>query len=281
MKRLVLIVTSLLLFAVPVGAQNSPPPPNPFLMFIRDQAWQFGGFLIGAIALLASIIIYMKSRYRKELSYSIGVYMPVLGINEGLKSRVRVTFDGRLVNSVYLLQATLRNTGKVPVVPSDFLDPITLRFGEGAQVLSAGIYELEPPNLSVALHLNESENGVVFSSFLLNPGELMRFQVLVDSPVHPAHFVQRIIGITDILYKPVLRPMFPEIQGRDWLSLLLPICFVIFMLGAEEWVDYWLYYSVATMLAGLIIMVLVLVIMIRFLVLLWRSIRPSKQQTFD
>lgn len=123
MKRLLLALVVLPLLTVPVLAQDPAPTSSPLLSVVRDQAWQFGGFVVGAIALVVSIIIYLKSQEKKELSYSVKVFAQLVGVGEGMegiKERVQITFDGLPVSGVYLFQATLRNTGKVPVVPADF-----------------------------------------------------------------------------------------------------------------------------------------------------------------
>ena len=220
MKRLLLALVVLPLLTVAVLAQDPTPTPSPVLSIVRDQAWQFGGFVVGTIALVISIIISLKSREKKELSYSVKVFSQLVGVGEGIKERVQITFDGLPVSGVYLFQATLRNTGKVPVVPTDYLEPITVKFDDKAQILSAHLYELNPSNLDVSIRMNEAENGIIFSPFLFNRGESIRFQILVDNPVVFRGFTQRIVGITEIRHKPMV-VVFPGIKKWDWISGLL------------------------------------------------------------
>ena len=239
------------------------------LAVVRDQAWQFGGFVVGAIALVVSIVIFLKSREKKELSYSVKVFSQLLGVGEGLKERVQITFDGLPVSGVYLFQATLRNSGKVPVVPADYLEPIALKFDDKAQILSAHLYELNPPNLDVSIRMNEAENGIIFSPFLFNKGESIRFQILVDNPVVFRGFTQRIVGITRIGYSPVVA-IFPEVTKWDWMSgflALIGAAVFIFLgnIGANL-------SSVPVVIIAIVGMVGMIVVIVRLDVLLARDL---------
>lgn len=157
-----------------------------------------------------------------------------------------------------------------------------MKFDDRAQILSAHLYELNPPNLDVSIRMNEAENGIIFSPFLLNKGESIPFQILVDNPVVFRGFTQRIVGITKIRYKSVVP--FPGMTKWDWLSgLLALIGAAVFILLGDTGVIMSSVPVVIIAIAGMFGMLVIIfrldVLVVRSVVLLIRSI--ASKSAFD
>lgn len=114
----------------------------------RDSIWQFWGVVISVVTLivsvLVSIIIYLRSKSNKRLSYSVDSLEPVVRPRPGFSSRVHISFDGMDVPDVTIVSIRFTNTGNVAIRPEDYYEPVTIEFPGAAQVLDATIGEDNP-----------------------------------------------------------------------------------------------------------------------------------------
>lgn len=156
-------------------------PPD----FFHDP---FGQFIIAVVA----IWVFRKQRNKKEISYQIISDAPIASVNEGLKNRVTIQFDGKPVKDARQIVLTIRNSGNVAVKRDDYEEPIRFTF-EGSYIIGSDILNTEPGDLinsidkrafvtiSMQEQLNTPEASyVILEKFLLNKKQSITLTLLFD-----------------------------------------------------------------------------------------------------
>ena len=174
---------------------------------LRDPLWQFIGAIIGAIALLTTIILFYTQRKQKVLSYQILSNASVLSIREEVEGKVQMLYEGTQVKKVHLIVLKIHNSGNVPIRTGDYERPLTILFGEGSDILSEEIIEKVPKNLDVVF--DSSDNRLIVKPLLLNSKDSITFKMLVSEFNGDLTVDSRIVGIKqvrrdDARYTPVL-----------------------------------------------------------------------------
>jgi len=163
---------------------------------LRDPIWQFVGAAFGFAAIILSIILYRTQRRRKALSFDIITFpTPLLSVDNEVKGKVQVLFDGKPVQDVYLVTLKFINSGDVPIVSADYVRPISLSFGESAQILTAEVVETDPVNLEASVKIEATR--AVLEPVLLNGGDSITLKFLV-SGFDMIEFDGRIVGVKDV-----------------------------------------------------------------------------------
>ena len=145
---------------------------------LRDPIWQFIAVIIALMTIPVSIILYWKQRRRKALSYEIVSVTPLLSIKEEIKGKMRILFENKPVQQVYLILVKITNSGNLPISPSDYERAISLSFGEKGKILTAEVVETAPSSLQTSARI-EGEK-VVLDSNLLNQGDLVKLKILMS-----------------------------------------------------------------------------------------------------
>ena len=200
MKRLIAAFCLLLLVAASVTAQGPTPTPSasPVVQIFRDQAWQFAGFVVGLLALIASIILYFQQRHRKELVYDTLTFTSVFGVDDEVLDRVRIPTSLMEMIDLHLVQLKLTNTGNTPILPADYVEPLTIAFPIGAKIVESTIYNVEPSDIQTAVLQDDFPNAVHLKPTLLNPGDSVVLKFLVDTPREDFAVRGRIVGVKGI-----------------------------------------------------------------------------------
>ena len=162
---------------------------------LRDPMWQFAAVLIALVSILISIIVYLKQRIRKSLSYKILSLNPLLSVKEEIKSDLQIMYRGEPVEQVHLIVAKIINTGNLPILSKEYERPISLSFGEEAQILTFEITEKEPDNLRPSAKIEEKR--VVLTPILLNRGDSVTLKILVTK-YKELKIAGRIAGVKEI-----------------------------------------------------------------------------------
>ena len=146
---------------------------------LRDPIWQFVGVAISLIALGVAVVAIKAQRQRKSLSSYFSSDRPVLYLfNEAFKDRLVLNLDGTPVQGLSTYDVAIFNDGNVPVLPSDYAEPLAVQFGASSKVLAVAVTDMFPNNLGVTA---EGSGGRFhFSPALLNPGDEFVVQFLVD-----------------------------------------------------------------------------------------------------
>ncbi len=200
-----------------------PLAPDP----LRDSIWQFiqvlTGIAIFIIGTALTVYIFRRSRMFKELTYSIISTTPLLRIGEEIRGKVTVLLDERPVQSISLILVRIRNSGRQPIISTDYERPISLGFGEIAQILSVDISQKSPKNLRIPFHI-EGER-IEFEKVLINPRDSFIVKVLIGEFSPPVTADWRIAGVEEV------KEVDPETQNTLRSTLFQAIGAVMGTLG--------------------------------------------------
>ena len=147
--------------------------------FFRDPIWQFVGVAISLVALAVAVIAIRFQQQRKSVGYNVSDDHPVFYLfNDALKERLQVTLDGVAVQGLRTIDVVFFNEGNVPVLPTDYVSSLRVAFPASVRVLAAGVKESTPEDLGVSVY--EAEGGHVLSPALINPGDELVLQFLLE-----------------------------------------------------------------------------------------------------
>lgn len=128
------------------------------------------GLIIGAFGLLVPVVIYLKQRSKKEISYTVYGNIPLLNIQEGIKENFEVSYRGIPVQDATLLSLRIWNSGNTTIEEADFIDPIKLDFGKDATVIFFRAVTNPDNILSQYTKSLKGEGYITFKPRLLNKG---------------------------------------------------------------------------------------------------------------
>lgn len=165
------------------------------LEIFRDPLWQFAGALLTLIAIFVSILLYLRQRKRKSLSYTIVSCAPLLSVGEEIKNGLQILYNNKPIQQAHLVLIRIFNAGNTPVTTEDFEHSITLRFGERAGILTSEIVETAPPNLPASIRIEGRK--LVLLPTLLNAGDSVELKALVEN-FDGLTIDGRIIGVKEI-----------------------------------------------------------------------------------
>jgi len=137
------------------------------------------GLIIGALSLLVPVVIYLKQRSKKEISYTVYDNIPLLNIKAGIKENFEVSYRGIPVQDATLLRINIRNAGNFPIEETDFIDPIKLDFGKDATVIFFHIASNPPNILSQYTKSLSGEGYITFKPRLFNK----RYEITVTAMI--------------------------------------------------------------------------------------------------
>jgi hypothetical protein len=160
-----------------------------FLVFV---ALGVAAIVVGAIV---SLVIYLKQRSRKSLSYKKQTITQLLSIGSEIKGKLKITYDSKEAEDVYLAIVEIFNSGNVSIVETDYKEPIKLSFGKYAQVLTTEVAEVEPANLQISINSDGTEITLVPTLF--NPRDSVTIKSLVNK-LEGVYLSGRFIGLKEI-----------------------------------------------------------------------------------
>lgn len=188
------------------------------LQFLRDPLWQAVGAILALAALIASIWAIIEQRRRKRISYQLLWDHKIVDSLHLHNSKLVVLFDGREVDQVSLLIIEIKNTGNVPILPSDFIKDITISLNDDSIILGAGIAGTSCSDMDIDFVLEK--DSIAINGTLLNSGDYFAIQILVQDYRH-FKIGCRISGVKDIKeIAPITATPMPQ-------ALLLAVIFLI------------------------------------------------------
>jgi hypothetical protein len=138
-----------------------------------------------------AIITFLKQRQRKELSYETISSTSLL--REEVGGKLKILYDDKIVEKVYLIVVRIANSGNAPIRSDEYERPISLCFGENAQVLTAEVSETNPKSLQPTLTIENTQ--VVLKPILLNSGDSITIKALVSQYGGQLSVDARIVGV--------------------------------------------------------------------------------------
>lgn len=162
---------------------------------LRDPMWQFIATVLAITAILVSIILYLKQRRCKAVSYEILSQTPLLSVKGEIKGQLEILYKGKPVQQVHLVLVRIINSGNTPILSTDYKLPISLNFGEEANILTSAVVKADPRNVQAALRV-EGRNAVLVPT-LLNTGDSVTLKMLVTK-FEEVKVDGRIVGVKKI-----------------------------------------------------------------------------------
>ena len=135
--------------------------------------------IIGVLAILAMVGIFLAQRKKKNLSYDIISNISLLGVGNALQKKVKVLYEDSEVKNVHLLTLRFINNGNQPIDESDYGRSTKISFNDNAVILTCEIIDEEPANLR--LELEQRENILLLSPLLLNPKDAFSVKTLIGN----------------------------------------------------------------------------------------------------
>lgn len=99
-------------------------------------------------------------------------------VEEGIKEDIEIFYKSKPVKQVQLLILRILCSGTIPIMPKDYVSPITINMGKATRILSAQIINKNPEDLEIELTIKE--NAVVLERVLLNPKESITLRIFAD-----------------------------------------------------------------------------------------------------
>jgi len=121
---------------------------------------------------------------------------PLLTVNEELKGKIQVTFEGTPVQNVHLVLLKILNNGNVPIASSDFELPLSFSFGEKSRILSAQVTDTKPKSLKPILEVEPQQ--IMLQPTLLNSGDTITVKLLFAQYGNTIEPDGRVIGVKEI-----------------------------------------------------------------------------------
>jgi hypothetical protein len=176
---------------------------------LPDQAWQVISITIGVLAIIVSVFItydvYQKSVQLSALTvHEVFHFDPVRFLfGEAMEDRIALMVDGSPIESTTIYYYQLSNTGRSPILPTDYIEPVQVSVSPGkGELLTVDTTRTYPPELEVGW------SKVTTSTFsmepvLLNPGDeigvLLFITDIPDSDETPqVDWKARLVGISSL-----------------------------------------------------------------------------------
>lgn len=157
---------------------NRPLSIEQILNILRDPIWQFVGIILTLIALGFTY----KQLNKKSLGYSVISKSNILAVPTRFKNKLEIKYNQEIINSLYVVNIILRNTGNMAIKPDDFQEFIKISGGDNKKIISCNVTKTNPKRLDVRLALKNDEKGnyVIIEPLLLNSKDSFQIQFLFE-----------------------------------------------------------------------------------------------------
>lgn len=172
--------------------------------------------LVAVSGLMVTLIRWPRKKLWWELVHSLPIVEAFSDPSAKIKSGGR-TFDAREVNNIVI---EVLNSGNTNIEADQYERPLTFRFGEKTQILSAEVLYEEPDGIHASL--THTANTVTLKPVLLNAGDIVGIRMLVANPTG-IRSDGRIVGVKEIKmgYAP-LRSAIMTMLGFITALLMFP-----------------------------------------------------------
>jgi hypothetical protein len=164
--------------------------------------------IVTTIGILVSLILWLITFRRKEMSYEVLYDTPVLGVHDQMTERMHIVYGDDTVDNVYLIMVKVSNSGNVAVRAKDFDGKLAIQLPAASRVLNAGVAESNPSNLNERSLKDGVSSQDLIDSFgdarvdlrpvLLNKGDFITVKMLASRAEGPIAVSGHIEGIPSI-----------------------------------------------------------------------------------
>jgi hypothetical protein len=158
--------------------------------------WQFIGVLVTVIVGVISIILVLKERNKKALSYELVSHTSLLSVEQEVKDKLSIAYEGKPISQLTLNLIRLINSGNTPIATTDFVRPPTILFDDSSEIVSAEVSERKPDGLEASVTYNNTQ--VMINPTLLNGGDWFEIKILSSGEGNIASVNGRVVGVREI-----------------------------------------------------------------------------------
>lgn len=158
--------------------------------------WQFVGVLATVIVGVISIILVLKERNKKALSYELVSHTSLVSVKKEVKDKLSIAYEGKPISQLTLNLIRLINSGNTPITTSDFVRPPTILFDESSEIISAEVSDKKPTGLEATVTYNSTQ--VTINPTLLNSGDSLEIKILSSGQGNITSVNGRIVGVREI-----------------------------------------------------------------------------------
>jgi hypothetical protein len=161
------------------------------MAFLIDTGWMQA--IIGIVAIFITILLYLKTRKRKSLTYEVVSEYPLISVDDEIKGKLQILFNGEAIENVHLLSIKFINDGNIPISAGDYERPLTINFEGESNLLSAEFVKGNPVNLIASLKV---QNKIIeLEPVLMNGSDFFLVKVLIGQYSGKFNIDTRIIGV--------------------------------------------------------------------------------------
>lgn len=155
---------------------------------LRDPMWQFIGVVMAVATLVVSCLmtydIAERSRAQVALTLEYNFKYGLTWTSPGIEKDLTVLYKGGIASNLAAISFVIENTGNVPILPDDYIIPLSFSILPSAEIVSVDPYILEPQSLDIKV-TNIHSNTFELSNSLLNPGDRIGFYVTTINDPDP------------------------------------------------------------------------------------------------
>ncbi|KAA3660964.1 MAG: hypothetical protein DWQ04_17945 [Chloroflexi bacterium] len=146
---------------------------------------------------------WFASSWKKELSYEVVTVTSLVNTENIMGSPVKLTVNlgEHTIDNPTSIVVKVKNTGRMPIVPSDFHAPITIDYGN----VSSYLFTLNSFPSDMKIEWEESINWIenerkafIVKPMLFNPGDFFTIGMITDG-YDGIEVLSRVAGIKNIL----------------------------------------------------------------------------------
>jgi hypothetical protein len=168
----------------------------------------FLSLLATVAAVIVAIAIYRLQRDRKNLDWDLISATKLLRDDASPIRDLELRYKGDIIANPYLLQLKFINTGNKPVTSEDYEHPLRVHIDTDSRILSAEVVESSQADMDAKISTLDQE--ATLQPLLLNPGDWVSCQILLDRPPKRWKVKGRIVGVREIRpYKASRREVSP------------------------------------------------------------------------
>lgn len=188
---------------------------------LRDPMWQFIGVLVTVIVGVISIILVLRERNKKSLSYDLVSHASLVSVEKEVKDKLFIAYEGKPISQLTLNIIRLINSGNTPITAADFVSPPTILFDEKSEIISAEVSEKNPNGLEASVTYNSTQ--VTVNPTLLNGGDWFEIKVLSSGQGNVTSVNGRVVGVREIV----------KLVEHKSLYMAMAICGILLLVIGE------------------------------------------------
>ena len=198
------------------------------------QEWGFYEVAVGIIALLFTVIgagwaLYERHKNRKDLRFAKSDSVPLVAVKPGVEN-LRILLGETPVNDPHITTLEIKNNARIPIIPDDFVEPLSISSDANTSILSAVISATDPENLNPSLDFTETE--VSIRPLLMNGGDGFKMSILTEGAFTDPNITGRIAGVRTIRE---INPK-PAERARQVMFFIIGLGFALLVGIVREWI---------------------------------------------